>query len=90
MKTLGGSDAPKKAEKAAPEAAVKTPEPIEQKAAPVHPGRRLRHGPHDLKRHPRVLRAGRADRKNRHRHRQPASAQDDGDRFLWDADLRGA
>ena len=29
MKTLGGSDAPKKAEKAAPEAAVKTPEPID-------------------------------------------------------------
>ena len=29
MKTLGGSDAPKKAEKAAPEAAVKAPEPID-------------------------------------------------------------
>ncbi|RHR57730.1 lysine--tRNA ligase [Clostridium sp. AF18-27] len=37
MKTLGGSDAPKKAEKAAPEAAVKTPEPIDFSKVKIEP-----------------------------------------------------
>ena len=37
MKTLGGSDAPKKAEKAAPEAAVKAPEPIDFSKVKIEP-----------------------------------------------------
>ena len=37
MKTLGGSDATKKAEKAAPEAAVKTPEPIDFSKVKIEP-----------------------------------------------------
>ena len=37
MKTLGGSDAPKKAEKATPEAAVKTPEPIDFSKVKIEP-----------------------------------------------------
>ena len=37
MKTLGGSDAPKKAEKAAPEAAVKAPEPIDFYKVKIEP-----------------------------------------------------
>lgn len=37
MKTLGGSDAPKKADKAAPEAAVKPPEPIDFSKVKIEP-----------------------------------------------------
>ena len=37
MKTLGGSDGAKKAEKAAPEAAVKTPEPIDFSKVKIEP-----------------------------------------------------
>ena len=60
----------------------------EQEALEVRPRRRLGRGSHHPLRHPRLLRARGSCRQDRHRHRQPAPAQDDGHRLLRYADLR--
>ena len=52
--------------------------PKSKEAPAVHLRRRNGHGPHDFKRHPRLLRAGRADRKDPDCDHEPAAAPHDG------------
>lgn len=59
-----------------------------QEALKVRSGRRYGHGSGDFKRYSRLLRAGRAGRKDPDRHHQSPAEKDDGHRLLRNASLR--
>ena len=63
--------------------------PKSQEAPEVHAERRNRPETHDFKRNSRVLRAGRAGRKDLCRHRKSAAEEDDGYRLRGYADQCG-